>query len=110
MASAMRFTTTELAELETKIANAADRALAIELGVFDRLVGRGRRAAEAIRAGAAGARRARRVGRARDARRRPRTIAGRLVDDSLAFAIEGGRHPVVEQALRAPGRQRLRRQ
>ena len=37
MASAMRFTTTELAELETKIANAADRALSIELAVFDAL-------------------------------------------------------------------------
>ena len=34
------------------------------------------------------------------------------VDTSLAFEIEGGRHPVVEQALRADGaelcRQRLR--
>jgi DNA mismatch repair protein MutS len=40
MASAMRFTTTELAELETKIANAADRALAIELR-FRRAGGRG---------------------------------------------------------------------
>ena len=37
MANAMRFTTTELAELETKIANAADRALSIELAVFDAL-------------------------------------------------------------------------
>ncbi|RVI49685.1 DNA mismatch repair protein MutS, partial [Sinorhizobium meliloti] len=35
MANAMRFTTTELAELETKIANAADRALAIELETFE---------------------------------------------------------------------------
>ena len=43
MASAMRFTTTELADLETKIVNAADRALSIELGVFDQLV------AEAVR-------------------------------------------------------------
>ena len=32
-----------------------------------------------------------------------------MVDDSLAFAIAGGRHPVVEQALRADGR-RVRRQ
>src|SRR5690606_15763191 len=38
MASAMRFTTTELAGLETKIANAADRALAIELATFEALV------------------------------------------------------------------------
>ena len=34
---AMRFTTTELAELEAKIASAADRALALELAIFDAL-------------------------------------------------------------------------
>ena len=33
----MRFSTTELGELEAKIANAADRALALELEIFDRL-------------------------------------------------------------------------
>ena len=65
MANAMRFTTTELAELETKIANAADRALAIELAVFDALTAERVARAPAIRAGARGARRARRVGRAR---------------------------------------------
>ena len=37
LASAVRFTTTELADLEARIAGAADRALAIELGVFDEL-------------------------------------------------------------------------
>ena len=50
MASAMRFTTTELAELETRIANAADRALTIELGVFDRLVAEAVGHADLIRA------------------------------------------------------------
>ncbi len=53
MANAMRFTTTELAELETQIANAADRALAIELQLFEALVGACVAASEAIRAGAA---------------------------------------------------------
>ena len=52
MANAMRFTTTELAGLESKIANAADRALSIELAVFDRLVAEAVAAADAIRAGA----------------------------------------------------------
>ena len=52
MANAMRFTTTELAELESKIANAADRALSIELAVFDRLVAEAVASADAIRAGA----------------------------------------------------------
>ena len=37
LASAMRFTTTELAELETKIANAAGRAIEIELEIFEAL-------------------------------------------------------------------------
>lgn len=99
MASAMRFTTTELAELETKIANAADRALSIELAVFDRLVAEIVAGADAIRAGAealavldvsaALARLAESENHCRPA-----------VDTSLAFEIEGGRHPVVEQALR----------
>ena len=35
MADAMRFSTTELAELEGKITNAADQALALEQGLFD---------------------------------------------------------------------------
>ncbi|MEM7463541.1 MAG: DNA mismatch repair protein MutS, partial [Pseudomonadota bacterium] len=38
LANTMRFTTTELAETETKIANAAGRALAIEQDIFDRLL------------------------------------------------------------------------
>jgi DNA mismatch repair protein MutS len=39
MAGAMRFTTTELAELESKISSAAERALALELRLFEDLVG-----------------------------------------------------------------------
>src|SRR6185312_5355605 len=37
LAGQVRFTTTELGELESKIANAADRALGIELESFDKL-------------------------------------------------------------------------
>ena len=99
MASAMRFTTTELADLETKIANAADRALSIELAVFDRLVEEAVAAAEAIRDGAAALAVvdvSSALARLAAAERYVRPA----VDDSLAFAITGGRHPVVEQALR----------
>src|SRR5882724_4597051 len=39
MASAMRFTTVELSEIESRIASAADKALALELQLFDDLVG-----------------------------------------------------------------------
>ncbi|HZT89360.1 MAG TPA: DNA mismatch repair protein MutS, partial [Stellaceae bacterium] len=38
MAGAQRFTTTELADLETRIASAAERALALELKLYDDLV------------------------------------------------------------------------
>ena len=98
MANAMRFTTTELAGLETKIANAADRALQIELSVFDALAAEAVSQADAIRAGAAAldeldVSAALAVLAGEQNYRRPR------VDASLAFRVEGGRHPVVEQAL-----------
>ncbi|WP_145639300.1 DNA mismatch repair protein MutS [Neorhizobium alkalisoli] len=99
MANAMRFTTTELADLESRIANAADKALTIELAAFDHMVSAVTAEAEAIKAGA----RALAIvdvaaGLAMLSEewdyRRP------IVDASRMFAIEGGRHPVVEQALR----------
>jgi len=99
MASAMRFTTTELADLETKIANAADRALSIEFSVFDTLVGEAVAQADAICAGA-GALAVFDVSAALAALAESGDYCRPLVDDSLAFEIEGGRHPVVEQALR----------
>jgi DNA mismatch repair protein MutS len=99
MANAMRFTTTDLAGLETKIANAADRALSIELGVFDRLLGEAVSHADPIRSGAeALATLDVSAGFAQLAESdnycRPQ------VDASIAFSIESGRHPVVEQSLR----------
>ncbi|WP_420960772.1 DNA mismatch repair protein MutS [Brucella sp. IR073] len=99
MASAMRFTTTELAELETKIANAADRALAIELGIFDELIAETVAHAEAIRAGAA-ALAVLDVSAALACLAEEQGYCRPMVDNSLAFNIVAGRHPVVEQALR----------
>jgi DNA mismatch repair protein MutS len=99
MASAMRFTTTELAGLETKIANAADRALSIELAAFDRLLAEAVSSADAIRAGAA-ALAVLDVSAALAALSESEDWCRPDVDASLAFEIEGGRHPVVEQALR----------
>ncbi|NTG49857.1 DNA mismatch repair protein MutS [Agrobacterium rhizogenes] len=99
MANAMRFTTTELADLESRIANAADKALTIELEAFDRMVAAVVAEAEAIKAGA----RALSVidvaaGLALLAEEQ--AYCRPVVDASRMFAIEGGRHPVVEQALR----------
>ena len=99
MASAMRFTTTELAELETKIANAADRALSIELAVFDRLLAEIVDSADAIRAGAE-ALAVLDVSAALAGLAESENHCRPAVDASLAFEIEAGRHPVVEQALR----------
>jgi DNA mismatch repair protein MutS len=99
MANAMRFTTTELAGLESRIANAADRALAIELAVFDRLVAEAVAEADAIRA-AADALAVLDVSAALALLARTERYVRPVVDDSLAFTIVGGRHPVVEQAHR----------
>ncbi len=102
MASAMRFTTTELAGLETKIANAADRALAIESAVFEALVTEAVAEAAKIRAGA-DALAVLDVSAALALLSESEDWCRPQVDASLAFAVEGGRHPVVEQALRRSG-------
>jgi DNA mismatch repair protein MutS len=99
MANAMRFTTTELAELETKIANAADRALSIELELFDGLVAAVVAEAEAIKK-AARALAVLDVSAALAVLAEEQGYCRPIVDDTTAFTIVAGRHPVVEQALR----------
>ncbi|WP_438750564.1 DNA mismatch repair protein MutS [Pararhizobium sp. O133] len=99
MANAMRFTTTELSDLETKIANAADRALTIELEAFDRLSAAIVAEAEAIKA-AALALSVVDVSAGLATLAEEQAYCRPLVDQSKMFAIDGGRHPVVEQALR----------
>lgn len=99
MANAMRFTTTELADLESRIANAADQALTIELDAFDKMTQAVLAAADAIKAGA-------RALAVIDVAAGLALLAEEWnycrpdVDGSRQFSIEGGRHPVVEQALR----------
>ncbi|TIR01757.1 DNA mismatch repair protein MutS, partial [Mesorhizobium sp.] len=102
MANAMRFTTTELAELESKIANAADKALSIELATFDRLTAEVVSEADSIRAGAE-ALAVLDVSSALALLSESEGWCRPVVDSSLAFEIAGGRHPVVEQALRRSG-------
>ncbi|MEJ5080483.1 MULTISPECIES: DNA mismatch repair protein MutS [unclassified Ochrobactrum] len=99
MANAMRFTTTELAELESKIANAADRALSIELAIFEELTAEAVSHADSIRAAAA-ALSVFDVSAALAILADEQGYCRPLVDDSLSFNIVAGRHPVVEQALR----------
>jgi DNA mismatch repair protein MutS len=102
MAGQIRFTTTELAELEAKIANAAERALALELAVFDDLSERVVGDAEAVKAAAA-ALAVVDVAASLAHLAVERDYVRPDVDMSLAFVIEGGRHPVVEQALARDG-------
>lgn len=99
LASAMRFTTTELAALETKIANAAGRAVEIELEIFEALRSAIVAAASPIRAASLAAS-VLDVSISHAELAESQGYARPLVDDSRDFEIIGGRHPVVEQALR----------
>jgi len=102
LAGQVRFTTAELGEIGARIANAGERALGLELEIFERLCALATAASEELREAAlafamldvatALAKLA-----ADDNYVRPE------VDNSLNFAIEGGRHPVVEQALKQQG-------
>jgi DNA mismatch repair protein MutS len=99
MANAMRFTTVELAQLEEKIANAAGRALEIELQIFDELASEILANASLIQEGAA-ALAVLDVSRGLAELAEEQGYCRPIVDASLAFEIVQGRHPVVEQALR----------
>jgi len=102
LAGQVRFTTTELAALEAKIASAADRALALELDIFERLTATIAAAGTAIKRAAEGLATLD-VAAALAALALDRDYVRPEVIDTLEFAVEGGRHPVVEQALLREG-------
>jgi DNA mismatch repair protein MutS len=102
LANQVRFTTVELAELDAKIAQAAERALAIEVETFEAWRDAAIRVAAEIQAAAFAAATldvaagvaewAEDVGATRP-----------QVDRSSAFEAEAARHPVVEAAVRRAG-------
>jgi len=102
MADAMRFTTTNLAEMDAKIASAADNALGLELRHFDEAVAQILAAGADIRAASAAM-------AAIDVAAALAELAANLgwvrpkLRSDTAFSIQGGRHPVVEAALKAKG-------
>jgi DNA mismatch repair protein MutS len=98
MAGAMRFSTAELGELESKIASAGDRAVQIELAVFADLAARVMAQATPLEM-AANALAEIDVAAALAERAAESNWVRPEIDDSLAFEIEGGRHPVVEAAI-----------
>ena len=104
LASAMRFTTVELGDLEGELAQAGERALAMELELFEDLVTEATdRAADISLAATALARLDVYVSLAVLAAEQH--YVRPMVDETSAFHVRGGRHPVVEAAL-APARER----
>jgi DNA mismatch repair protein MutS len=98
MAGAQRYTTAELAELESRIASAAERALALELSLYEDLVGEVMTRRCAI-AGAAHALAAIDVVAALAELAAADGWVRPVIEDSAHFEIRGGRHPTVAAAL-----------
>ncbi len=102
MANQVRFTTVELAELETRILNAGNRALDIEKRQFEMLRGAVMERAGQIGAAARGLAELDLAASLADLAVQEDWVEP-VVDDSRAFIVIGGRHPVVERALRRQG-------
>ena len=98
MAGAVRFSTDELATLDTRISEAGSRALALELVLFDEMAGEAVRQASELGA-LANALSVLDVASALGELAVARRLVRPKIDGGLAFHIVRGRHPVVEQAL-----------
>lgn len=99
MSGAMRYTTPELIELAQKMEQAADRALKLELEIFDELLVLLRQHAEKL-IDAARAIAALDVYTALGLLAREEGYVQPELCDDPVFIVEGGRHPVVEMQLR----------
>ena len=94
----VRFTTTELSDLDNELRGAQDHILAIELELFEELC-------QQIMDSATQITQAAQALATLDVASSLASVAVQneycrpVVDDSLVFDIKGGRHPVVEQAL-----------
>ena len=102
LANAMRFTTTELAELEGRIARAHEAALEIELKVFASLRYDVLTRTDTLRE-LADTLAELDVTTALAHLAATHSYTRPDIDDSLAFAIHGGRHPVVEAMVMSQG-------
>lgn len=102
LANNLRYSTVELSELERKINEAAGNAVKMEQEIFAKLLAEITAASEKIIATA------RAVAQV-DVRTAlahlaiSRNYSRPIIEDSLAFDIIGGRHPVVEESLRETG-------
>jgi len=106
MANAVRFTTTELAELEAKIASAGERALAMELEVFNELRDRVEAVSTVIRASARALAEIDVAAGLADWAVECQAVRPQI-ETGTVFQVSGGRHPVVERALARDGNGRF---
>jgi DNA mismatch repair protein MutS len=103
LANQMRFTTGELADLDARIAQAGERAIQIEVETFEAFRDRASALAPAIQA-AADALALIDVTAALAEWAEEAEAVRPQVDRSTRFVVEGGRHPVVEAAVRREGK------
>ena len=101
-ANQVRFTTLPLSEIETKILNAGNHALEIEKRLYDSLKGAILERAAAIGTAARALAEIDLAAALADLAAAEDWVEPR-VDNSRAFQVTGGRHPVVERALRRQG-------
>jgi len=98
MATATRYTTTELAGLEQRIASAADKALKLEMTIFEDLRRQVLAEGNAIASTAAILATVDATAGLAELAAEQRYVAP-VISEGLDFQITEGRHPVVEQAL-----------
>ena len=102
LANQVRFTTVELADLDARIAQAAERALAMEVAAFEDWREQARLLADAIQIAAEALARLD-VASALAEWAEDAGAVRPLVDKSYAFDAKGARHPVVEAAVKRAG-------
>ena len=102
MANAMRFSTTQLNELEAKISRADGEALARELDIFNRFVAEADALGSELALVADGLARLDVASGNAEWAAEASTVRPEIADTPV-FDAEGARHPVVEAALRATG-------
>lgn len=101
-ANAVRFTTVELSEMETRILNAGARAIEIETEMFATLCQQVLAESAQLNLLARALAELDVVSSLSELAQKSDWVRPRL-DASRAFAVKGGRHPVVEAALRTQG-------
>jgi DNA mismatch repair protein MutS len=102
LANQVRFTTVELADLDARIAQAGERALAIEMAAFEAWREAAQAVAPAIQAAAQALARLD-VAAALAEWAQDEGAVRPAVDRSTRFCAEGARHPVVEAAVKRAG-------